>query len=73
MHHWPYAYVRTEIRLFERFAVERFAVATSVTDVASGKIAWTARTRTDGDSMVEREAKALVHIIMRELERSGML
>lgn len=67
-YYWPYAYVRTEVRSFQRYTV-----STSLTDVASGKIVWTARTQTDETDRVDQELKALGKIVVVALASAGQL
>lgn len=68
MYYWPYAYTRTEVRAFDRYTV-----GTSLTDVSSGKIAWSARTQTENVDHAAREVKALARVIMNALNQSNML
>lgn len=68
MYYWPYAYTRTEVRAFDRYTV-----GTSLTEVSSGKIAWSARTQTENVDHAVREVKALARVIMNALNQSNML
>jgi hypothetical protein len=67
-YYWPYAYVRTEIRSFDRYTV-----GTSLTDVATGKIMWSARTQTENVDHVDREIKAFATVIVNALAKGGKL
>jgi hypothetical protein len=67
-YYWPYAYVRTEIRSFDRYTV-----GTSLTDVATGKIMWSARTQTENVDHVDREIKAFATVIINALSKGGKL
>jgi hypothetical protein len=67
-YYWPYAYVRTEIRSFDRYTV-----GTSLTDVATGKIMWSARTQTENVDHVDREIKAFASVIVAALVKGGKL
>jgi hypothetical protein len=67
-YYWPYAYVRTEIRSFDRYTV-----GTSLTDVATGKIMWSARTQTENVDHVDREIKAFASVIVTTLVKGGKL
>ncbi len=67
-YYWPYAYVRTEVRSFDRYTV-----GTSLTDVATGKIAWSARTQTENVDHVDREIKAFASVIVTALVKGGKL
>jgi hypothetical protein len=67
-YYWPYAYVRTEVRSFERYTV-----STSLTEVASGKIVWTARTQTDETDRIDLELKALGKIVIDALTKAGQV
>jgi hypothetical protein len=66
-HYWPLA-VRTEVTTYERYLA-----ATSLTDVASGKMVWTARTVTDSPGAVEREVKTFARVIAQALADAGFL
>jgi hypothetical protein len=68
VYYWPYSYARTEVRAFDRYTV-----GTSLTDVASGKIVWSARTQTENVDYAAREVKALARVIMTALSQSNML
>ena len=65
-HYWSLAMTRTETRSYERYVV-----GTSLTDVASGRIVWTARTVTENDAAVALEVKAFARLIAEALERAG--
>ena len=67
-YYWPYAYVRTEVRSFDRYTV-----GTSLTDVATGNIMWSARTQTDNVDNVDREIKAFASVIVTALVKGGKL
>jgi hypothetical protein len=67
-YYWPYAYVRTEVRSFDRYTVD-----TSLTDVESGKIMWSARTQTENVDHVDREIKAFTTVIVAALAKGGKL
>lgn len=67
-HYWSLAMTRTEVQTYERFVV-----GTSLTDVASGKIVWTARTATDSTDAVEREIKAFARVIADALAKAGWI
>jgi hypothetical protein len=62
------SYVRTEIRSFDRYTV-----GTSLTDVATGKIMWSARTQTENVDHVDREIKAFATVIINALSKGGKL
>lgn len=66
-HYWPLA-VRAEVRTYDRYVA-----ATSLTDVASGKIVWTARTVTESPGAAEREVKAFARVIAEALADAGFL
>jgi hypothetical protein len=66
--YWPYAYSRNEVRSFERYTI-----TTSVTDVATGKIIWSARTETESSDQVDREIKPFVTVITKALVGRGLL
>jgi hypothetical protein len=67
-HYWSFAYTRTEVRTFERYVA-----GTSLTDVASGKLLWTARTHTDAPANIEREIRAFAAVIVDALSAAGLL
>lgn len=66
-HYWPLA-LRTEVRTYDRYVA-----ATSLTDVASGKIVWTARTVTESPGEAEREVKAFARVIAEALAEAGFM
>lgn len=66
--YWPYAYSRTEVRSFDRYTV-----STSLTDVATGKIMWSARTETESADHVDREIKPFVTVVTKALVGHGLL
>lgn len=63
----PYAYPA------EVHSYERYIASTSLTDVASSKIVWTARSSTDMPSKVEREVSELAREIVAGLTAAGLL
>jgi hypothetical protein len=60
--------VRTEVRTFQTLIAQ-----TAVTNVATGNVEWTARTRTGSPTNVEREVQGFVDAIVRAMTRSGLL
>jgi hypothetical protein len=66
-HYWGFA-TRTEVRTYERFVV-----GTSLSDAATGKIIWTARTATDSNDRPEREVKAFAKTILSALVEAGLM
>jgi hypothetical protein len=66
-HYWGFA-TRAEVRTYERFVV-----GTSLSDVATGKIVWTARTATDSNDRPEREVKAFAKAILNALAEAGLV
>jgi hypothetical protein len=67
-YYWPYAYSRAELRTFERYTV-----STSLTDVATGSVIWSARTQTESTDHVDREIKPFVSVIIQTLVSKGLL
>lgn len=67
-HYWTYAYTRTEVR-----TLDRYVASTSLTDAASGRLLWTARTHTDMPANIEREVKAFAAVIVDALSKSALL
>ncbi len=67
-YYWPYGYARTETRDFERYYV-----STALTDVATGTIYWTARTRSDAPGRIEQEIREFVTVLIDELARDQLL
>ncbi len=67
-YYWPYAYARVEVRTFERYIV-----STSLTDVATGSVIWSARTKTESTDHVDREIKPFVTVITKALVDKGLL
>lgn len=66
--YWPYLYQRTEVRV-----TERYFASTSLIDVASGKIRWTARTHTDASGNADRDVKDFAGAILEALGKGGLL
>ncbi|MFN7570332.1 MAG: hypothetical protein ACK5TK_02580 [Betaproteobacteria bacterium] len=60
--------VRTEVRTFQTLLAQ-----TAVSNVATGNVEWTARTRTGSPTNVEREVKGFVDAIVNAMTRSGLL
>lgn len=67
-YYWPYGYARAETRDFERYYV-----STALTDVATGRIYWTARTRSDAPGRIEQEIRDFVTVLVDELARDRLL
>ena len=67
-YYWPYAYVRTEVRSFDRYTV-----ITSLSDAATGKIMWSASTQTDDVDRVDREIKMFATVIIKALSKADLL
>jgi hypothetical protein len=66
-HYWPLA-TRTEVRTYDRYVA-----STSLTDVAAGRVIWTARTVTSSPGAAEREVKAFASVIAEALAGAGLL
>jgi hypothetical protein len=66
-HYWPLA-ARTAVRTHDRYVA-----GTSITDVSSGRIVWTARTVTESPGAVEREVKTFASVIAEALAGAGLL
>jgi hypothetical protein len=67
--YWGMAYpVRTDVRSYRVYIAQ-----TSLTDVASDRIEWAARTRTSQPSNLEREMQAFSDLIAREMTKAGLL
>jgi hypothetical protein len=68
-HYWGFAYpARTDVRTYNVYVAQ-----TSLTDVASDRIDWTARTRTTDPADVESEVKAFVDVIIGAMAKSGLV
>lgn len=67
-YYWPYAYVRTEVRSFNRYTV-----ITSLSDAATGKIMWSASTETEDVDSVDREIKMFAKVIVKALSKADLL
>jgi hypothetical protein len=67
-YYWPYLYRRTEVRI-----IERYMASTVLTDVATGKIRWTARTHTDATESVASDIKGFVSVVIDGLRKEGFL
>jgi hypothetical protein len=67
-YYWPYLYRRAEVRV-----IERYMASTSLIDVASGRIDWTARTHTDATSDVDHDIKEFAGVIFEALGKSVLM
>ena len=67
-YYWPYAYAQTATRSFDRYTV-----GTSLTDIATEKLIWSAYTHTENVDRVDREIKALTPVIVTALTKGGKL
>jgi hypothetical protein len=67
-YYWPYGYARTETYEFDRYYA-----STTLTDVASGKIYWSARTRSDVPGRVENEVDDFVSAVVSRLAADGLI
>ena len=67
--YWGMAYsVRTDVRVYNVYIAQ-----TALTDVATDRIDWTARTRTTAPTDVRQETRAFVDVIMGALDKAGLL
>lgn len=67
--YWGMAYpVRTDVRVYSVYIAQ-----TALTDVATDRIDWTARTRTTAPTDVEQETRAFVDVIVDALDKAGLL
>ena len=67
--YWGMAYpVRTDVRVYSVYIAQ-----TALTDVATERIDWTARTRTTAPNDVEQETRAFVDVIVGALDKAGLL
>ena len=67
--YWGMAYpVRTDVRVYSIYIAQ-----TALTDVATDRIDWTARTRTTAPTNVEQETRAFVDVIVDALDKAGLL
>jgi len=64
--YWPY--VHSEVRI-----AERYVIGTSLTDVGTGKVVWSARTTVEASDNPAREINALAKAIVDNLVAKGML
>jgi hypothetical protein len=60
--------VRTDVRVYSIYIAQ-----TALTDVATDRIDWTARTRTTAPTNVEQETRAFVDVIVDALDKAGLL
>ena len=67
--YWGMAYpVRTDVHVYSIYIAQ-----TALTDVATDRIDWTARTRTTAPTNVEQETRAFVDVIVDALDKAGLL
>jgi hypothetical protein len=67
-YYWPYGYARTETYDFDRYYA-----STTLTEVSSGKVYWSARTRSDAPGRIEKAVDDFVSVMVDTLARSGLL
>lgn len=67
-YYWPYLYRRADVR-----TIERYFTSTSITDVASGNLRWTARTHTDATNDADRDIREFAGVLIDALGKSGLL
>ena len=67
-HYWPYLYRRAEVQV-----TQRYLASTTLIDVSSGKIRWTARTHTDASGDVDQDIKGFAGVVVDTLAASGLL
>ena len=60
--------IRTQVSQYNRYTIR-----TSLTDTATGKIIWSARTQTDDVQSLNREVKAFVKVIVDTMTKSAVL
>jgi hypothetical protein len=65
--YWPHAYVR-DVR-----TLSRYVARTNLTDAATGKVVWSARTSTDQPGDVEKEIDVFARKIARALDKTGLV
>ncbi len=67
--YWGMAYpIRTDVRTYRVYVAQ-----TSLSDAASDRIDWAARTRTTQPSNIEREVASFADLIAKELTKAGLL
>jgi len=67
--YWGMAYpMRTDVRVYNVYIAQ-----TALTDVATDRIDWTARTRTTAPTDVRQETRAFVDVIIGALDKAGLL
>ncbi|HUL91593.1 MAG TPA: hypothetical protein VLV56_04520 [Burkholderiales bacterium] len=67
--YWGMAYpLRTDVRVYSIYIAQ-----TALTDVATDRIDWTARTRSTAPANVEQETRAFVDVIVGALDQAGLL
>lgn len=67
-YYWPYGYTRTETRDFDRYIA-----STTLTQVGSGTVYWSARTRSDVAGRIENEVDDFVSVMVDTLSQRGLL
>lgn len=67
--YWGMAYpVRTDVRTYTIYVAQ-----TALTDVATDRIDWSARTRTTAPTNIEKETRAFIDVIVGALEAAGLV
>ncbi|MEQ1518764.1 MAG: hypothetical protein ABL931_19970, partial [Usitatibacteraceae bacterium] len=67
-HYWPYLYRRADVQV-----TQRYLASTTLIDVATGKIRWTARSHTDASGNVDEDIKGFASAVMDALAKNGLL
>ena len=67
-YYWPHGYMRTETHEYERYYA-----STTLTEVSSGKVFWSARTRSEVSGDIEKAVSDFVSAIVDALSRGGTL
>jgi hypothetical protein len=67
-YYWPYGYARTDTYEFDRYYA-----STTLTEVGSGKVYWSARTRSDASGRIEKEVDDFASVMADTLARDGLL
>ena len=67
--YWGLSYpVRAEVRTYDTYLAQ-----TALTEVASDRVQWTARTRTTAPTDIERETRAFVDVLLGAMARAGLV
>lgn len=67
-YYWPYGYARAET-----YEIDRYYSSTTLTETSTGKIYWSARTRSENPGRLDKEVENFVSVIVERLAATGQI